>query len=87
MSNITVYFPIILIYAILFTIFIFGLWLMYSINKEENEKEQKEENRRIFAELSKASVSENAVPAREVFKTLEDAGIKPCFLGDNLEQG
>jgi len=51
----------------------FTWWFVY-------EKPVKEERKRSSI-LFNASVTERAVPAREVFETLENAGIKPNFLG------
>lgn len=60
--------------AILF----YGLWVHY-FNKIM--KSSQKASRKRSSVLFNASVTENAVPAREVFKTLEDAGIKPNYLG------
>ena len=61
----------------------FGLWSLYFHNFMKRKTKISKRSSVLF----NASVTEDAVPAREVFQTLEDAGIKPCFLGDNLEQG
>jgi len=61
----------------------FGLWMLYFDKVMRKKKKESKKSSVLF----NASVTEDAVPAREVFKTLEDAGIKPNYLGDTLEQG
>lgn len=61
----------------------FGLWSLYFHNFMKRKTKVSKRSSVLF----NASVTENGVPAREVFKTLEDAGIKPNYLGNNLEQG
>jgi len=55
----------------------FGVWLFYFDKRMKNKKKKSKRSSVLY----NASVTENAVPAREVFKTLEDAGIKPNYLG------
>ena len=40
-----------------------------------------------YSTLYKSSLRENYPSEREVFRTLKEAGIKPCFLSADLEKG
>ena len=66
----------VVIFIVLFLYF--GVWTFY-FDKTMKKKQVKSKKSPV---LFNASVTENAVPAREVFKTLEDAGIKPNYLGN-----
>ena len=57
--------------TILYFLYFLGLIKKEPILKNEPEK----------SVLYNATVTENGVPAREVFETLEKSGIKPNYLG------
>ena len=60
-----------------------GIPVLYVLFSNPKTHEQKIAGR--YSSIYKASIRDDYPPAEKVFKTLKDAGIKPCFLGRDAD--
>ena len=70
--------PILMIVGILL---ISTMYILFSDSKPHNWRELGR-----YSSLYKTSLRENASSVEEVFKTLNEAGITPCFLNADLKK-